>query len=63
MKVINPAGRNMQTEMQADYVLRGRCKCAGSGGNGMGVYSNGSSKGGCACNDSGIVQTNVTSSY
>lgn len=55
MKVVNPAGRNVETGMQADYSLRARCKCSG----GSGAYSTGSTVGGCACSDSGIVQTNV----
>lgn len=53
MKVVNPAGRNVETGMQADYSLRARCKCAGS------LYSTASATGGCACTDKGIVQTNV----
>lgn len=56
MKVVNPAGRNMETGMQADYSLRARCKCSGGS---TAPYSKGSSVGGCACSDSGIVQTNV----
>lgn len=55
MKVVNPAGRNMETGMQADYSLRMRCKCSGNA-----VASNNTNS--CACGGApAIVQTNVYS--
>lgn len=55
MKVVNPAGRNVETGMQADYSLRMRCKCSG----GAVASSNTNS---CACGSApSIVQTNVYS--
>lgn len=55
MKVVNPAGRNMETGMQADYSLRMRCKCSGGA-----VASNNTNK--CECgNAPAIVDTNVYS--
>lgn len=55
MKVVNPAGRNVETGMQADYSLRMRCKCSGSA---VAKYNTNS----CACGGTAIVQTNVYSS-
>lgn len=55
MKVVNPAGRNVETGLQADYSLRMRCKCSGNK-----VASENTNS--CACGDGpGIVQTNVYS--
>lgn len=55
MKVVNPAGRNVETGLQADYALRARCKCSSAT-----LYSAGSSTGSCVCSDgNGTVGTRV----